>query len=80
MRAEYLNILLNTDINDKLTVQLYYKRDDINFSIANFPYLGSNIPSSPEYVVFVSHLTRNARACSAYDNILSRGKATVLTY
>ena len=53
---------------------LYDKRDDFIFSIVNFPYLCSNIPSSPVYGVYVSQLIRYARACSAYDQFLNRGK------
>ena len=52
--ASYLDILLNFDINGKLTNQLYGKRGDFSFSIINFPYLCSNIPSSPAYGVYVS--------------------------
>ena len=78
MSASYLDILLNIDINGKLTTQLYDKRDDFSFSIVNFPYLCSNIPSSPAYGVYVSQLIRYARACSAYDQFLNRGK--LLTY
>ena len=74
MSASYLDILLNIDINGKLTTQLYDKRDDFSFSIVNFPYLCSNIPSSPAYGVSVSQLIRYARACSAYDQFLNRGK------
>ena len=74
MSASYLDILLNIDINGKLTTQLYDKRDDFSFSIVNFPYLCSNIPSSPAYGVYVSQLIRYARACSAYDQFLNRGK------
>ena len=73
MSASYLDILLNIDINGKLTTQLYDKRDDFSFSI-NFPYLCSNIPSSPAYSVYVSQLIRYARACSAYDQFLNRGR------
>ena len=47
MSASYLDILLDIDINGKLTTQLYDKRDDFSFSIVNFPYLCSNIPPSP---------------------------------
>ena len=39
MSASYLDILLNIDINGKLTTQLYDKRDDFSFSIVNVPYL-----------------------------------------
>ena len=45
-----------------------------SFSIVNFPYLCSNIPSSPAYRVYVSQLIRYARACSAYDKFLNRGR------
>ena len=54
MSASYLDILLNIDINGKLTTQLYDKQDDFSFSIVNFPYLCSNIPLSPAYGVCVS--------------------------
>lgn len=57
MRAKYLNILLNTDINGKLTVQLYYKRDDINFSIVIFPYLSSNIYHHHLNMLCLSHIS-----------------------
>jgi hypothetical protein len=43
--ALYLDVLLKLDTNDKITTQLYDKRDDFNFSIVNFPYLCSNIPA-----------------------------------
>ena len=41
-------------------------RDDFNFHITNFPFLGSNKPASPDYGVFISQLIRYARACSSY--------------
>ena len=40
----------------------------------NFPYLCSNMLSSPAYGVYVSQLIQYARACSAYDQFLIRGK------
>ena len=36
MSASYLDILLSRDINGKLTAQLYDKRKDFNFSIAQW--------------------------------------------
>ena len=71
--VSYLDVLLEKDLNGILTTKLYDKRDDFNFSIVNFPYLCSNIPSSPAYGVFVSQLIRYARACSTYDEFLKRG-------
>ena len=70
----FVFLLIDIDINGKLTTQLYDKRDDFSFSIVNFPYLCSNIPSSPAYGVYVSQLIRYAGACSAYDQFLNRGK------
>ena len=74
MSASYLDILLNRDINGKLTTQLYDKKDYLNFSIDDFPYSFSNIPSSPAYGVYVSQLIRYVRTYSAYVQFLSRGK------
>ena len=38
----------------------------------NFPFLSSNIPSSPAYGVFISQLIRYARACSSYECFILR--------
>ena len=74
MSVSYLDILLEKDSDGNLTTKLYDKRDDFNFSIVNFPYLCSNIPSSPAYGVYVSQLIRYARACSTYEQFIMRGK------
>ena len=55
---------LHTSLNDK--------RDDFNFHITNFPFLSSNIPSSPAYGVFISQLIRYARASSSYECFILR--------
>ena len=67
--ASYLDALLKLNTNGKITTQLYDKRNDFNFSIANFPNLCSNIPASPAYGVhtLVLQHIRYARACSTYD-------------
>ena len=44
------------------------------FSIVNFPFLSSNIPSAPAFRVFVSQLDRYARACSNYQDFMEREK------
>ena len=43
-----------------------------NFHITNFPFLSSNIPSSPAYGVFISQLIRYARACSSCECFILR--------
>jgi hypothetical protein len=72
--ASYLDVLLNIDANGKLTIQLYDKRDDFSFTIVNFPFIYSNIPLSPVYGVYISQLIQYARACSTYDQFLSRSR------
>ena len=42
--------------------------------ITNFPFLSSNIPSSPAYGVFISQLIRYARACSSYECFILRAR------
>ena len=49
-----------------LRTSLYDKHDDFSFHITNFPFLSSNIPSSPAYGVYIAQLIRYARACSSY--------------
>ena len=68
------HLQLEFDIQGKLNLKLYDKRDDFNFPIVNFPFLSSNIPASPAYGVYVSQLIRYARASSEYRSFLHRGK------
>jgi hypothetical protein len=72
--ASYLDVPLNIDAGGKITAQLYDKQDNLDFAIVNFPYRCSSIPLSPAYGAFISQLIRYARACSTYDQFLSRGR------
>ena len=63
----YLDLLLSIGRDGQPHSSIYDKRDDFNFHITNFPFLSSNIPSSPAYGVFISQLIRYARACSLYE-------------
>jgi hypothetical protein len=74
--ASYLDGLMKIDAGEKLTAQLYDKRDDFNFAIVNFPYTCSNIPLSPAYGVYIFQLIRYPRACSTYNQFSSRGRQT----
>ena len=65
--ASYLDLLLSIGRDGQLLASIYDKRDDFNFHITNFPFLSSNIPSSPAYGVFICQLIRYARACSSYE-------------
>ena len=68
--APYLDLLLSIGRGGQLHTSIYNKRDDFNFHITNFPFLSSNIPSSPAYGVFISKLIRFARACSSYECLI----------
>ena len=45
--ASYLDLLLSIGRDGQLHTSIYDKRDDFNFHITNFPFLSSNIPTSP---------------------------------
>ena len=62
--ANYLDLTFIIESNTRLYTKLYDKRDDFDFHIIDFPFLSSNIPSSPLYGVYISQLTRYARCCS----------------
>ena len=72
--ASYLDLLLSIGRDGQLHTSIYDKRDDFNFHITNFPFLRSNIPSSPAYGVFISQLIRYARACSSYECFILRAR------
>ena len=72
--APYLDLLLSIGKDCQLHTSIYDKRDDFNFHITNFPFLSSNIPSSPAYWVFISQLIRYSRACSSYECFILRAR------
>ena len=49
--ANYLDFTFIIGSNNRLYTKLYDKHDDFDFHIVNFPFLSSNIPSSPSYGV-----------------------------
>ena len=70
--ASYLDLLLSIGRDGQLHTSVNDKRDDFNFHITNFPFLSTNIPTSPAYGVFISQLIRYARACSSYGCFILR--------
>ena len=60
---------LNLSItNGIVSSKIYDKRDDFNFEIVNFPFLGRDVPRSPSHGVYISQLIRFARVCSNVDD------------
>ena len=70
--VSYLDLLFYFDGDGILCYKLYDKRDDFGFTIVNFPYICSNIPSSPAYGVYISQLVRYCRVCMFYRDFLDR--------
>ena len=70
--ASFLDLHLEYDNSGHLSTKIYDKRDDFSFKIINFPYMCSNIPSSPAYGVYISQLIRYARASTNYCDFLER--------
>jgi hypothetical protein len=48
--ASYVDLHLEIDSEGLLRTKLYDKRDDFNFTIVNFPFICSNIPTVPSYL------------------------------
>ena len=72
--ASYLDLHLSIGRDGQLHTSIYDKRDDFNFPITNFPFLSSNVPSSPAYGVFIDQLIRYTRACSSYECFILRAR------
>ena len=70
----YLDLTFIIESNNRLYTRLYDKRYDFDLHIVNFPFLSSNIPSSPSYGVNIFQLIRYARCCSYYDDLGYRHK------
>ena len=58
--------------NDIVSSKIYDKRDDFNFEIVNFQFLGGDVPGSPSYGVYISWLIRFARVCSNVEDFNNR--------
>ena len=78
--APNLDLLPSIGRNGQLHTSIYDKRDDFNFYITNFPFLNSNISSSPAYGYFISQLVRYARACSSYECFILRARGFPVSY
>ena len=69
--VSYLDILITIN-NGKYVTAVYDKRDSLHFSIVNFPYLSSNIPSKTAYGVYISQLVRIGRICDNLERFNDR--------
>ena len=71
--AAFLDLHLSIS-NDIVSTKIYYKRDDFDFEIVNFPFLDGDVPRSTSYGVYISQLIRFARASSYVTDFNTRNK------
>ena len=69
-----IDILRNTDSNDRLITTLCDKRDYFDFAIVNFPFLCTFFSLSPAYGVYISQLIR--RTYFAYEDFSKKRQTT----
>ena len=69
--APFLDLNLSIT-NGIVSSRIYYKRDDFNFEIVNFPFLDGDVPRSPSYGVYIPQLIRFARVCSKVEDFNNR--------
>ena len=55
--AAFLDLNLSIH-NDIVSTKIYDKRDNFNFDIVTFPFLGGDVPQRPSYGVYISQLIR----------------------
>ena len=67
--TKYLSITYGT-----VSTKIYDKREDFNFEIVKFPFLGGDVPRSPSYSVYILQLIRFARVCFNVVDFNNRNK------
>ena len=66
--ASYRDLFFIRVNSNNMTTKLYDKCDTFGFHIVNFPFMSSNIPSSPACGVYASQLIRHGHCCSNYSD------------
>ena len=61
--------------NGTVSTKIYYKRDDFDFDIVNFPFLDGDVPRLTSYRVYISQLIIFARDSSNLSDFNCRNKA-----
>ena len=71
--APFLDLHLSV-ANGLVSSKIYYKRDDFDFYIVNFPFLDGDVPRRTSYGVYISQLIRFARVCNHVTDFNARNK------
>ena len=69
--APFLDLHLSIS-NGFVLSKMYDKRNDFDFDIVNFPFLGGDVPRSTSYGVYISQLIRFARVSSHVADFTAR--------
>ena len=69
--APFLDLHLSV-ANGFVSSKIYDKRDDFDFDIVNFPFLGGDVPRRASYGVYISQLIRFARVCNHVTDFNAR--------
>ena len=72
--APFLDLHLSIS-NGFVSSKIYDKRDDFDFDIVNFPFLGGDVPRSTSHGVYISQLIRFARVSSYVADFNARNKS-----
>ena len=67
-KASFLDLHLSIS-NDIVSTKIYDNGDDFGFEIVNFQFLDGDVPRSTSYVVYISQLSRFARASSYVTDV-----------
>ena len=57
-----------------VSTKIYYKPDDFDFEIVNFPFSDGDVPCPTSYGVYISQLIRFARTSSYVADFNTRNK------
>ena len=72
-KAAFLNLHLSIS-NDIVSTKIYFKHDDFDFEIVNFPFLEGDVPRSTSYGAYISQLICFARSSSHVADFNTRNK------
>ena len=72
--APFLDLNLSIS-NGTVSSKIYDKRDDFDFDIVSFPFLDGDVPRRTSYGVYISQLSRFARASSNLNDFNYHNKA-----
>ena len=81
--SEYTTTFLDLDLKShqsNITIQLYNKTDDYNFTIIRYPHYHSTVPLRIGLNTLHGEMIRNYRNCTEYCDFITRMATLINTY